>query len=220
MTSGKLTLENGDDELIPILPLEKIRERVTDGPYYYSARECYLWKDATEHQINKLTINAEVDGKNKTFTLDKVNVLTPQTVPAMAVECDGTVYPGRVTHMAHSLNEDGVAADGTPLEETMGNGLLFKTTYTWQRPLTVLTVSDAVNVDAMDVYRVTAGNNADREPEQVEKICSNGDLAVINELPAGVYYLCFQTTMLGPYYETIGRYTYQTDFTIYKVTLN
>ncbi|MBR0356420.1 MAG: hypothetical protein IJH54_02965, partial [Clostridia bacterium] len=216
MTVGKLTLESGDDEVVPVLPLSQIQQRITGGPYYYSARECYLWKDGEEHEIKKLTVTAEVDGKSKGFTLDRVNVLTPQTIPAMAVESGGTVYPGRVTLMAHSLNEDGVAADGTPLEETMANGLLFKTTYTWQRPLTVLTASDDVTVDAVDVYLVSDVNDT-RATGQLD----GADLGLpdIDDLSPGEYCLCFRTTVLGPYSEKIGRYTYQTDYTIYKVDL-
>ena len=218
MTVGKLTLENGDDELVPVLPLSQIQQRITGGPYYYSARECYLWKDAEEHRIQKLTVTAENEGKSKTFTLDKVNVLTPQAVPAMAVKSEGTAYPGRVTQMVHSLNEDGVAVDGTPLEETMSNGLQFKTTYTWQRPLTILTASDAVTVDRVDVYLVNDADNAIQATGQLGE--ADLDLTEMDELPPGVYYLCFRTTVLGPYSEKIGRYTYQTDYTVYKVKWN
>ncbi len=197
--------------------MEEIRERITGGPYYYSARECYLWMDAEELEVKHGTFTAEVDGKSKTFTLNKVNVLTPQPVPAMAVKSEGTVYPGRVTHMIHSLNEDGVAADGTPLEETLSNGLLFKTTYTWQRPLNILTASDAVSMYGVDAYLVNDGNSAIQATGQL----AGADLSLtdLDELPPGEYYLCFHTTTLGPYSEKIGRYTFQTDFTIYKVTL-
>jgi outer membrane protein assembly factor BamB len=217
MISGRLTLENGDDELVPVLPLDQIRQRITGGPYYYSARECYLWKDGERHEIKKLTITAEVNGKSKTFTLNKVNVLTPQPVPAVAVKSEGTVYPGRVTHMVYSLNEDGVAADGTPLEETMSNGLLFKTTYTWQRPLNIITASDAVMVGQVDVYLVNDGDSAMQATGQLDG--AGLDLSEIDTLPPGTYYLCFHTTVLGPYSEKAGRYTYHTDFTIYKVKL-
>ncbi len=58
MTVGKLTLESGDDEVVPVLPLSQIQQRITGGPYYYSARECYLWKDGEEHEIKKLTVTA------------------------------------------------------------------------------------------------------------------------------------------------------------------
>ena len=52
MTSGKLVLANGgSDDLIPALTLEEIRERITGGPYYYSARECYLWMDGEELEV-------------------------------------------------------------------------------------------------------------------------------------------------------------------------
>ncbi len=218
MTSGKLVLANGgSDDLIPALTLEEIRERITGGPYYYSARECYLWMEGEELAVQRGTFTAEVNGKNKLFVLDKVNVLTPQSIPNMAVKSGGMVYPGRVTLMAHSLNEDGVAADGTPLEETLLNGLLFKTTYTWQRPLTILTASDAVSVDGVDVYLVNDGNSAMQATGQLDG--ADLSLADLDELPPGEYYLCFHTTALGPYSEKIGRYTFQTDFTIYKVTL-
>lgn len=216
MTSGKLVLANGgSDDLIPALTLEEIRERITGGPYYYSARECYLWTNGEELEVKHGTFTAEVDGKSKTFTLNKVNVLTPQAVPAMAVKNEGTVYPGRVTHMVHNLNEDGVAADGTPLEETLSNGLLFKTTYTWQRPLNILTASDAVMVGQVDVYLVNDGDSVMQATGQL--VGADLDLTEMDELPPGVYYLCFRTTVLGPYSEKVGRYTYQTDFTIYKV---
>ena len=209
MTSGKIVLGNGgSDDIIPALTLEEIQTRITGGPYYYSARECYLWMDGEELEVKHGTFTAEVDGKSKTFPLNKVNVLTPQTVPAMAVKSEGTVYPGRVTHMVHSLNEDGVAADGTPLIETMSNGLLFKTTYTWQRPLNILTASDQVSVAGVDVYSDT-----------FEKLHSDAEISFLDDLDPGTYYLCFRTTVLGPYSEKTGRYTYQTDYTIYKVDL-
>ena len=217
MTYGKLTLENGDDELVPVLPLDQIRQRITGGPYYYSARECYLWKDGEKHEIKKLTIAAEVNGKSKAFALHTINVLTPQSIPNMAVKSGGMVYPGRVTLMAHSLNEDGVTADGTPPEEIMANGILFQNTYIWQRPLTVLTASDAVSMYGVDVYLVNDGNSAIRATGQLD----GADLSLtdLDDLPPGEYYLCFHTAALGPYSEKIGRYTFQTDNTIYKVTL-
>ena len=218
MTYGKLVLKNGgSDSLSPVLPLDEIQERITGGPYYYSARECYLWLDGEEMEVKEAQFGAEVNGKTREFTLDRVNVLTPQEVPAMAVKSEGTVYPGRVTHMVHSLNEDGVAADGTPLEETMSNGLLFKTTYTWQRPLNVLTASDAVTVDAVDVYLVNDGDSAIQVTGQLDG--AELSLSDVDELSPGEYCLCFRTTVLGPYSEKIGRYTYQTDYTIYKVDL-
>ena len=209
MTSGKIVLGNGgSDDIIPALTLEEIQTRITGGPYYYSARECFLWINGEELEVKHGTFTAEVDGKSKTFPLNKVNVLTPQTVPAMAVKSEGTVYPGRVTHMVHSLNEDGVAADGTPLIETMSNGLLFKTTYTWQRPLNILTASDQVSVAGVDVYSDT-----------FEKLHGDAEISFLDDLDPGTYYLCFRTTVLGPYSEKVGRYTYQTDYTIYKVDL-
>ena len=209
MTSGKIVLGNGgSDDIIPALTLEEIQTRITGGPYYYSARECFLWINGEELKVKHGTFTAEVDGKSKTFPLNKVNVLTPQTVPAMAVKSEGTVYPGRVTHMVHSLNEDGVAADGTPLIETMSNGLLFKTTYTWQRPLNILTASDQVSVAGVDVYSDT-----------FEKLHGDAEISFLDDLDPGTYYLCFHTTVLGPYSEKTGRYTYQTDYTIYKVDL-
>lgn len=209
MTSGKIVLGNGgSDDIIPALTLEEIQTRITGGPYYYSARECFLWINGEELEVKHGTFTAEVDGKSKTFPLNKVNVLTPQTVPAMAVKSEGTVYPGRVTHMVHSLNEDGVAADGTPLIETMSNGLLFKTTYTWQRPLNILTASDQVSVAGVDVYSDT-----------FEKLHGDAEISFLDDLDPGTYYLCFHTTVLGPYSEKTGRYTYQTDYTIYKVDL-
>ena len=209
MTSGKIVLGNGgSDDIIPALTLGEIQTRITGGPYYYSVRECFLWINGEELEVKHGTFTAEVDGKSKTFPLNKVNVLTPQTVPAMAVKSEGTVYPGRVTHMVHSLNEDGVAADGTPLIETMSNGLLFKTTYTWQRPLNILTASDQVSVAGVDVYS-----------DSFEKLHGDAEISFLDDLDPGTYYLCFHTTVLGPYSEKTGRYTYQTDYTIYKVDL-
>ena len=209
MTSGKIVLGNGgSDDIIPALTLGEIQTRITGGPYYYSVRECFLWINGEELEVKHGTFTAEVDGKSKSFPLNKVNVLTPQAVPAMAVKSEGTVYPGRVTHMVHSLNEDGVAADGTPLIETMSNGLLFKTTYTWQRPLNILTASDQVSVAGVDVYSDT-----------FEKLHSDAEISFLDDLDPGTYYLCFRTTVLGPYSEKTGRYTYQTDYTIYKVNL-
>ena len=204
-------------ELEPELSLSKIRQRVTGGPNYDAARECFLFlvsevsEDESDgvQEIRELTVTALKDGRTRRFTLDKVNVMEPQTVPAMAVKSEGTVYPGRVTHMIHSLNEDGVAADGTPLEETMSNGLLFKTTYTWQRPLNILTASDQVSVAGVDVYSDT-----------FEKLHSDVGISFLDDLDPGTYYLCFRTTVLGPYSEKVGRYTYQTDYTIYKVKWN
>ncbi len=203
-------------ELEPELSLSKIRQRVTGGPNYDAARECFLFlvsevsEDESDgvQEIRELTVTALKDGRTRRFTLDKVNVMEPQTVPAMAVKSEGTVYPGRVTHMVHSLNEDGVAADGTPLIETMSNGLLFKTTYTWQRPLNILTASDQVSVAGVDVYSDT-----------FEKLHSDAEISFLDDLDPGTYYLCFRTNVLGPYSEKTGRYTYQTDYTIYKVDL-
>ena len=218
MTSGKIVLKNGgSDALIPVMTLDEIQKRITGGPHYYSARECFLWMDGEELEVKTVTVTAEVNGQSKAFGLNSVNVLTPQDVPAMAVKSAGTVYPGRVTHMVHSLNEDGVAADGTPLMETMGNGLLFKTTYTWQRPLTILTASDAVTVDTVDVYLVSDGNGDIQTTGQLDG--ADLSLSDVDGLAPGTYYLCFRTTVLGPYSEKVGRYTFQTDYTIYKVDL-
>ena len=218
MTSGKIVLKNGgSDALIPVLTLDEIQKRITGGPHYYSARECFLWMDGEELEVKTVTVTAEVNGQSKAFGLNSVNVLTPQDVPAMAVKSAGTVYPGRVTHMVHSLNEDGVAADGTPLMETMGNGLLFKTTYTWQRPLTILTASDAVTVDTVDVYLSSDGNGDIQTTGQLDG--ADLSLSDVDGLAPGTYFLCFRTTVLGPYSEKIGRYTFQTDYTIYKVDL-
>lgn len=218
MTSGKIVLKNGgSDALIPVLTLDEIQKRITGGPHYYSARECFLWMDGEELEVKTVTVTAEVNGQSKAFGLNSVNVLTPQDVPAMAVKSAGTVYPGRVTHMVHSLNEDGVAADGTPLMETMGNGLLFKTTYTWQRPLTILTASDAVTVDTVDVYLASDGNGDIQTTGQLDG--ADLSLSDVDGLAPGTYYLCFRTTVLGPYSEKTGRYTFQTNYTIYKVDL-
>ena len=208
-------------ELEPELSLSKIRQRVTGGPNYDAARECFLFlvsevsEDESDgvQEIRELTVTALKDGRTRRFTLDKVNVMEPQTVPAMAVRSDGVVYPGKVTHLAHARGENGLAADGAPLTETLRGTAFEEIKIVRNRdralPWEIITASDNVTADRVEVYS-----------ENLERLYTNAEIGIIDELPAGRYYLCFHTTTLGPYSETIGRYTYRTDFTIYKVTLN
>ncbi len=212
MDYGKLELENGEDELVPVLSLDKIRERVTGGPHYYSARECYLWKDVEEHEVKKLTVTAETNGKSREYTLTKVNVLTPQSVPAMAVEIGGSVYTSTVTHLYQSLNADGVVAEGTPIQETL-EGATFETvqidqsaldTVSWQ----VITSSDKVSVHGVDIYSAT-----------YEKLYNNAEISAINGLDPGTYYLCFRTIIQTGYSTSLDGYTYNTVYFIYKATI-
>ena len=214
MTYGKLVLaKGGSDDLIPALTLEEIRERITGGPYYYSARECYLWMDGEELEVKEAQFGADVNGKTKEFSLNKVNVLTLQAVPAMAVRSDSVVYPGKVIHLAHARDENGLAADGSPLKDTLQGTTFEEIKIVRMRdralPWEIITISDNVTVERVEVYS-----------ESLERLHTYAELSVIDTLPPGKYYLCFHTTTLGPYSETIGRYTYRTDFTIYKVTLN
>ena len=76
-------------------------------------------------------------------------------------------------------------------------------------PWEIFTVSDQVTVDQVDVYSAS-----------FERLYANAEIRVVDELPAGEYFLCFHTTILGPYSEKAGRYTFTTDFTIYKAKLN
>ena len=207
-------------ELEPELSLSKIRQRVTGGPNYDAARECFLFlvsevsEDESDgvQEIRELTVTALKDGRTRRFTLDKVNVMEPQTVPAMAVRSDGVVYPGKVTRLAHSRNENGLAADGSPLMDTLRGTTFEEIKIVRMRdralPWEIITISDNVTVERVEVYS-----------ESLERLHTYAELSVIDTLPPGKYYLCFHTTTLGPYSETIGRYTYRTDFTIYKVTL-
>ena len=214
MSYGKIVLKDGgSDQVAPVLALDEIRERITGGPHYYSARECFLWTDGAEHEVSKLTIAARIDGSDREYTLDKVNVLDPQPVPAMAVRSDGVVYPGKVTHLAHSRDENGLAADGAPLTETLRGTAFEEIKIVRNRdralPWEILTASDDVTADRVEVYS-----------ENLERLYTNAEIGIIDELPAGRYYLCFHTTVVGPYSEKIGRYTYRTDYTIYKAVLN
>ncbi len=208
-------------ELEPELSLSKIRQRVTGGPNYDAARECFLFlvsevsEDESDgvQEIRELTVTALKDGRTRRFTLDKVNVMEPQTVPAMAVRSDGVVYPGKVTHLAHARGKNGLAADGAPLTETLRGTAFEEIKIVRNRdralPWEILTASDDVTADRVEVYS-----------ENLERLYTNAEIGIIDELPAGRYYLCFHTTVVGPYSEKIGRYTYRTDYTIYKAVLN
>ena len=208
-------------ELEPELSLSKIRQRVTGGPNYDAARECFLFlvsevsEDESDgvQEIRELTVTALKDGRTRRFTLDKVNVMEPQTVPAMAVRSDGVVYPGKVTHLAHARNENGLAADGSPLMDKLQGTTFEEIKIVRMRdralPWEIITISDNVTVERVEVYS-----------ESLERLHTYAELSVIDELPAGRYYLCFHTTVVGPYSEKIGRYAYRTDYTIYKAVLN
>ena len=214
MSYGKIVLKDGgSDQVAPVLALDEIRERITGGPHYYSARECFLWTDGAEHEVSKLTIAARIDGSDREYTLYQVNVLDPQPVPAMAVRSDGVVYPGKVTHLAHARDENGLAADGAPLTETLRGTAFEEIKIVRNRdralPWEILTASDDVTADRVEVYS-----------ENLDRLYTNAEIGIIDELPAGRYYLCFHTTVVGPYSEKIGRYTYRTDYTIYKAVLN
>ena len=213
MSYGKIVLENGSDQVTPVLTLDEIQQRVLGGPHYAAARECYLWMDGAVHEVSRVTITVQTADAIREYTLDKVNVLTPQDVPAMALESDGVIYPGVVTHEAQSLNADGVAGDGTPLVDTLRSTAFEEIRIVRMRdralPWQIFTASDQVTVDRVEVY---SGS--------FEGLCSNAEISVVDELPPGSYYLCFHTTTLGPYSEKIGRYTYTTDYTIYKAKLN
>ena len=210
MTYGKVVLKDGgSDALFPELALDEIRERITGGPYYDLARECYLWMDASEHEVKSATIAAQVNGTTREYTLSRVNVLSPQPVPAMAVESGGVIYPGTATVLIQSLNEDGVAAEGEPLLAALTNRPFPEVRAVWERPLNLLTVSDAVSVGSVEVFT----------DDLKSTLYADADIGVIDELPAGDYILCFHTNVLGPYSVEAGRYTFTNEYTIYKVTL-
>jgi hypothetical protein len=214
MSYGKIVLKDGgSDQVAPVLALDEIRERITGNPHYYSARECFLWTDGAEHEVSKLTIAARIDGSDREYTLYQVNVLDPRPVPAMAVRSDGVVYSGKVTHLAHARDENGLAADGAPLTETLRGTAFEEIKIVRNRdralPWEILTASDDVTADRVEVYS-----------ENLERLYTNAEIGIIDELPAGRYYLCFHTTVVGPYSEKIGKYTYRTDYTIYKAVLN
>ena len=212
MTGGIVAIENDEPRTFgPVLPLEKVQKLVGEGPNYDYAREFYLCSLPNGGEVTGVMVEAA----GKTFTRTGQAVVWPaKPVPAMAVESDGVVYPGVVTVLAQSLDENGVSAQGEPLGETLANGLLFKGKYVWRRPLTILTASDAVSVDNVTVFGADSG-----EAGQLQLDGADLDLQEIDALPVGEYYLCFCTTVLGPYSEKAGRYTFTTDYTIYKVTL-
>jgi hypothetical protein len=210
MTYGKVVLKDGgSDALFPVLALGEIRERITGGPYYDLARECYLWMDASEHEVKSATIAAQVNGATREYTISRVNVLEPQPVPAMAVESGGVIYPGTVTTLIQSLNEDGVSAEGEPLLAALTNMPFPEVRTAWERPLNLLTASDAVSVGSVEVFT----------DDLKSMLYADADIGVIDELPAGDYILCFHTNVLGPYSVEAGRYTFTNEYTIYKVTL-
>ena len=210
MTYGKVVLKDGgSDALFPVLTLDEIQKRITGGPHYYSARECYLWMDASEHEVKSATIAAQVNGTTREYTLSRVNVLSPQPVPAMAVESGGVIYPGTVTTLIQSLNEDGVSAEGEPLLAALTNMPFPEVRAVWERPLNLLTVSDAVSVGSVEVFT----------DDLKSTLYADADIGIIDELPPGDYILCFHTNVLGPYSVEAGRYTFTNEYTIYKVTL-
>lgn len=209
MGYGKIVMaDGGSDDVTPPLTLDEIQRRVPVGPNRYAARECFLWMDLAVHQVKRLTVVAMTGNVEREYTLDKVNVLEPQSIPAMAVESGGVVYPGMVTVFAQSLDEDGVTVEGKPLTEIVADGILFNGKKVWTRPLAILTASDSVSVDSVTVFS-----------DDLMELYSDADPGVLDQLPPGVYCLCFHTTTLGPYSEAAGRYTFTTVYTIYKVTL-
>ena len=213
MTEGTVTIANDDPRSFgPVLPLEKVQKIVGEGPNYDYAREFYLCSLPNGGQVTGLSVKAE--GRDFDLTME-ATVWHPQTVPAMAVETDGVVYPGTVRVLDHMLDEDGRAYSGKPLSETLADGLLFKGKKVWTRPLTVLTASDSVSVDSVTVCGVASGG----VDEQLQLDGADLDLSEIDALPAGEYYLCFHTTPLGSYSETSGRYAFVQAYTVYKVTL-
>ncbi len=210
MSYGKIVLKDGgSDQVAPVLALDEIRERITGGPHDYSARECFLWTDGAEHEVSKLTVAARIDGDDREYALNKVNVLTPQPVPAMAVETGGVIYPGTVTVLIQSLTEDGVTAEGEPLLEALKGMSFPEQRIVWTRPLNILTASEGVSVGTVEVFT----------GDLTSMLYNDADIDVINELPAGDYILCFNTNTLGPYSEEAGRYTFTNEYTIYRVTL-
>ena len=127
----------------------------------------------------------------------------------MAVESGGVIYPGTATVLIQSLNEDGVAAEGEPLLAALTNRPFPEVRAVWERPLNLLTVSDAVSVGSVEVFT----------DDLKSTLYADADIGVIDELPAGDYILCFHTNVLGPYSVEAGRYTFTNEYTIYKVTL-
>lgn len=210
MAGGTVTLKNDEGRTFgPVLSLDKVQKIVGQGPNYDYAREFYLCSLPNGEEVMGLTIEAA----GKTFTrAGKAVTWAPFTIPAMAVRSDGVVYPGKVTHLAHARGENGLAADGSPLMETLRGTTFEEIKIVRNRdralPWEIITASDSVTADRVEVYS-----------ENLERLYNNAEISVIDSLPAGRYYLCFHTTVLGPYSEKIGKYTYRTDYTIYKVAL-
>ena len=211
MTGGTVTIQNDDPRTFrPVLPLDRVQKLVGEEPNRDYAREFYLCALPSGGEVTGLAIEAA----GRTFArTGKAIAWTPFAVPAMAVESDGVVYPGRVTLLAHSLDENGIAAEGTPVVETLRGTAFEEIRIVRMRdralPWEIFTVSDQVTVDQVDVYSAS-----------FERLYANAEIRVVDELPAGEYFLCFHTTTLGPYSEKAGRYTFTTDFTIYKAKLN
>ena len=192
------------------LPLEQVWQRAPKGPNYFAAREYFLWLgDEGEFEVKGLTVTASKNGRSRQYTLDKVNVLDPQPVPAMAVETGGVIYPGTVTVLIQSLTENGVTAEGEPLLEALKGMSFPEQRIVWTRPLNILTASEGVSVGTVEVFT----------GDLTSMLYNDADIDVINELPAGDYILCFNTNTLGPYSEEAGRYTFTNEYTIYRVTL-
>ncbi len=214
MNEASLNVKNA--AIYPIraqLPLTQILDRVPAGSNRFAAREYFLWLgDGEELEVKALNVTASKDGRSRSFTLDTVNVLEPQHVPAMAVEIGGSVYTSTVTHLYQSLNADGVVAEGTPIQETL-EGATFETvqidqsaldTVSWQ----VITSSDKVSVHGVDIYSAT-----------YEKLYNNAEISAINGLDPGTYYLCFRTIIQTGYSTSLDGYTYNTVYFIYKATI-
>ena len=211
MTGATVTIV-GDEprSFSPVLPLDKVQKLVGEGPNYDYAREYFLCSLPNGFEVKGMAVETD----QKTFArTGKATVWRPQTVPAMAVESDGMVYPGKVTHLAHALDENDLATDGSPLMETLRGTTFEEIKIVRNRdralPWEIITASDNVTVDCVEVYS-----------ENMERLYNNAEISIIDGLDPGTYYLCFRTTVLGPYSEKIGRYTFRTDYTIYKAVLN
>ena len=211
MTGATVTIV-GDEprSFSPVLPLDRVQKLVGEGPNYDYAREYFLCSLPNGFEVKGMSVETD----QKTFArTGKATVWRPQAVPAMAVETGGVVYPGTVTHLAHARGENGLAADGAPLTEALRGTAFEEIKIVRNRdralPWEIITASDNVTADRVEVYS-----------ENLERLYTNAEIGIIDELPAGRYYLCFHTTVVGPYSEKIGRYAYRTDYTIYKAVLN
>ena len=218
MSYGKIVLKDGSDQVAPALALDEIRQRITGGPHYDAARECFLWMDGAEHEVKKLTIAARIDGKDREYTLDEMNVLTPQTVPAMAVESDAGVFPGTCTHFDNSLY---VSAKGenyysggdeviVTLEKLLDHPEQVPEIQAGsENSRRVITRSDTVEVQAVRVFT-----------DRLEDVILSWENKQAMELPQGNYYVCYlyrDTTPDEKYVPGSGQRKYVEEWAIYRV---